>query len=261
MGGRKARVAAAMEPVTPFWQSRLHALAALAVGVSALGLAGCSPKVGDHCVLNTDCGSSGTLVCDTSLPNGYCTQFNCTANACQDSAACVVFEPAVPGCPYDDYRSPARTARTFCLAACNSDSDCRQSDGYVCDDPRGPPWNAAILDDNQGQHVCVPAFSPSAVAPGYGDSGLPEGSVCSSSGPQLDASFGQSAPDATAEAMVDAPGDAVTHPDAEAGSEAGQADAAEAGPTDAAIDGGGGALDAPPSDAADAGLSDAPDEG
>jgi hypothetical protein len=170
-----------------------------AVFALALCAVGCSPKIGDHCRLNTDCGSSGTLVCDTTYPNGYCTQFNCTPDVCQNTAACVEIYPSVSGCPYDDYRSPSRTGRTFCLAQCKSNSDCRTSDGYVCDDPRKFPWNAAIIDDVQTQRVCVPGASYAAPPDAGSDAGLPEGSVCSVSGPQLpplDAAVVLSTPDA-----------------------------------------------------------------
>ncbi len=202
------------------------------VPLLALSLAGCSPKIGDHCRLNTDCGSSGTLVCDTSYPGGYCTQFNCTPDVCQNSAACVELYPSVPGCSYDDYHSPSRTGRSFCLAQCSSNSDCRTGDGYVCADPRTPPWNAAIIDDVQSQRVCVPAVSAVDV-----DAGLPDGgvSVCSASGPQLDAALPLTTPDAVADSATDSAAD-------------GQGDAAP---------------DVSSSDAADdrANASDAPDAG
>jgi hypothetical protein len=120
-----------------------------------LALAGCSPKIGDHCNLNTDCSIQGTLFCDTSQPNGYCTFFNCVPDGCQNGAICVMLRPAVPGCPYDDYQSPARSGRTMCLAPCTTDSDCRSGEGYVCRDPRTPPWNAIVMDRSVGNLVCV----------------------------------------------------------------------------------------------------------
>jgi hypothetical protein len=260
-----------MEPARPL--SKLARLARLALLLVAAGLiaalSGCSPKIGDHCVLNTDCGTSGTLVCDTSLPNGYCTQFNCTPDVCQNKAACVALEPALPGCPYDDYHSPSRTSRTLCLAQCQSDSDCRQNDGYVCEDPRQPPWSAAIIDDVQSQRVCVPAFSSKLVPRPILDAGLrslPEGSVCSPSGPQLDASGA----DAATDALTDDSGDATPFAsdggnDAEAAADALAEAAGDGG------DGGDGSGDAAPDGAmapdgagdasSDAGAPDAPDGG
>ena len=115
-------------------------------------IAGCTPKIGDKCVLSTDCSTSGDRLCDTTQPGGYCTQFNCVPNKCPNEAACVIFESAVPGCTYSDRGIP-RTGRQFCVAQCHSSSDCRG--GYVCADPRNPPWNALILDDDQTQLTCL----------------------------------------------------------------------------------------------------------
>ena len=125
----------------------------LAAGISLLGLfgavTGCKAHIGSPCTLNTDCSLQGNLVCDTSQPAGYCTYFNCVPDTCQDEAACVAMSPAVPGCAYNDYNSPARTARSMCLEQCHKDSDCRTNEGYVCADPRQPPWSAVIIDDDQ----------------------------------------------------------------------------------------------------------------
>lgn len=157
----------------------------LAAGVAALALSGCTPHIGDSCQLNTDCSIEGTLQCDNSMPNGYCTFFDCGPDSCQDSAACVLLQASVPGCPYSDYQSPSRTGRSMCLAQCHQDSDCRTGDGFVCRDPRQPPWNAVILDDDQSQRVCI-------LAPDY-DAGVPasysqeDGGVCAPSGPAVPA--------------------------------------------------------------------------
>ncbi|HEY2513860.1 MAG TPA: hypothetical protein VGI39_23495 [Polyangiaceae bacterium] len=133
--------------------SKFLFLAALLLGASALG---CSPSIGDHCVLSTDCSLTGNLQCDTSMPNGYCTIFNCAPNACPGGDACYLFDPEVQGCPYSD-RQPSRTAHSFCLKGCSNDSDCRQGDGYVCRDPRLHPFDAILLDDNQSHTgMCVP---------------------------------------------------------------------------------------------------------
>lgn len=130
--------------------------AATTLLAAGLLLGGCTPHIGDHCQLNTDCSIDGTRVCDNSQPNGYCTSFNCTANSCLDNAVCVMVSASVPGCPYNDYQSPSRTHTTLCLAQCNQDSDCRTGEGYVCRDPRQAPYNATIIDDNPTSHkVCV----------------------------------------------------------------------------------------------------------
>jgi hypothetical protein len=149
---------------------------------SAFALSGCTPHIGAKCTLNTDCSLQGSLVCDTSEPNGYCTFFNCVPDSCQNKAACVMMNASVPGCPYDDYDSPARTGRSMCLEQCHKDSDCRTSDGYICADPREPPWNGIILDDDQSQLVCV-------VAPDYYDGGpaatFADAGVCQAMGPAV----------------------------------------------------------------------------
>jgi hypothetical protein len=205
-----------------------------------LALAGCQPHIGDKCVLSTDCSINGTRQCDTSQPGGYCTQFSCGTNSCPDNAACTLFEGAVPGCAYNDYNSPSRTARSLCLKTCGSDGDCR--DGYVCLDPRQPPWNAQILDDNQNQRVCI-------VPPDYGMPGVnmssEDAAVCQPSGPkvgQIDAGTNlvEAGPDdASADAPADGPADGPSDAsgDGDAGDSAG-ADAAgeagDAGITDAA---------------------------
>jgi len=235
------------------------ALAGLALLASA-ALAGCAPKIGSKCVLNTDCGTSGTLVCDTSEPGGYCTEFNCTPNSCQDQAACVEFLASVPGCPYDDYRSPSRTGRLFCMEHCAHDSDCR--DGYVCMDPRKPPWNAAITDNNQSQLVCI--IAPDMPIAGVNVS-LPDGSVCSPSGPPvppIDAGAGLA--DAAAEAspdgaIGDGAADAAIDGSPDAGVDAGFDAGVDAG-LDAGVDG---ALDdgAAAGAGADAGSADSPSDG
>ena len=150
--------------------------------ICATGL-GCTPSIGDKCVLSTDCSLRGDRLCDTSEPGGYCTIFNCRGDLCPDTAACVLFNANVQGCGYDD-RSVSRTGRTFCMAQCTSNSDCRG--GYICSDPRQAPWNAIILDDNQLQRVCI-------VPPDNGLVGqqsvasMPDAAVCKASAPPFDA--------------------------------------------------------------------------
>ncbi len=118
--------------------------------------ASCTPEIGDKCQVSTDCSIRGDRLCDTSQPGGYCTQLNCGPNSCADEAACVLFNSALPGCGFDDRAGPtgSRVARSFCMAQCESNGDCR--DGYLCADPRTSPWNAVILDDNQNKRSCLP---------------------------------------------------------------------------------------------------------
>jgi hypothetical protein len=160
----------------------------LAACASLLGvlaaLTGCKAHIGSSCALNTDCSLQGNLVCDTSEPGGYCTYFNCVPDTCQNEAACVALNAAVPGCAYNDYNSPARTARTMCLQQCHKDSDCRTSEGYICASPQNPPWNGVIIDDDQQQLVCI-------LGPDYYDAGpdgalasyRPDAGVCQPTGP------------------------------------------------------------------------------
>jgi hypothetical protein len=210
------------------------ALGALAVAMAGVG---CTPKIGDKCTLSTDCSQQGTLVCDTSQPEGYCTQLNCTNGSCPNSAVCVEFQSSVPGCGYNDYQSPSRTGRSFCMAHCSNPSDCRQSEGYTCSDPTSAPWNAAILDNNQSQSVCI-------VSPVAADaSASPDAAVCMS--------FGIESGDAS-----DGASDDASDVDAERGVDA--ADAAHPEELDAGIDSGFDAtLDAP----IDTGSADAPGGG
>jgi hypothetical protein len=158
--------------IKPYAEGRVvRVLGVLAVLLGAHFLGGCGSKIGDACVQSTDCATNGSRVCDTSQPNGYCTVLGCVGDSCPNDAACILFQPSVPGCSYDDYQAPARTGRVFCMATCNSDSDCRQSDGYVCADPRMTPWLAVNLDDNQAERVCI-------IAPPAASADNPDASVC-----------------------------------------------------------------------------------
>ncbi|MDP9036700.1 MAG: hypothetical protein M3O50_18015 [Myxococcota bacterium] len=226
------------------------ALAALAAEAGAMG---CSPRIGDKCTNSTDCSVRGDRVCDTSQPNGYCTLFNCTSNSCPNNAACVEFNASVPGCPYNDYRSPSRTGRTFCMASCGSDSDCRQSDGYMCLDPSSAPWNAVILDSNSSARVCLVSPRSMSLAPAAADA-----AVCAAGSSLADADVRAADDAATAPEASLGPdgagapsGDAadlalgdvsVGAPDSPAAADGGSADSAtmsegasESGATDASI--------------------------
>ncbi len=133
----------------------------VAAFVGALGaLAACTPSIGDKCVLSTDCSTQGDRLCDTSQPDGYCTEFNCAANSCPDEAACVLFNSNVPGCGYSDRTGAygSRAARAFCVAKCGNNSDCRGN--YVCRSPLASPWNGILLDSDQTKLTClVPPFT------------------------------------------------------------------------------------------------------
>lgn len=151
--------------------------------ILALAAAGCTPKIGDKCVLSTDCSIQGDRICDTSQPNGYCSQ-NCAGDGCPDKAACILFDTSLPGCGFND-RSGAfgsRVARSYCMKRCFSNSDCRTDEGYVCADPRGAPWNAIILDDDQSQKTCM--VMPSEGLDGGSDASTEQAPVCGPQAPE-----------------------------------------------------------------------------
>src|SRR5579883_335706 len=173
--------APAAPPISP--HPLVRAAAALALAVAASAAVGCTPSIGDKCTLSTDCSIQGNRVCDTSQPSGYCTVLGCTPDTCPDNAACVQLGASVPGCPYNDYNAPSRVGSTLCMKTCNSSSDCRQGDGYVCADlcptasgasaacdPNANPWHAVPLDMSRSRKVCIvpqpvtsPPASPSSV--------------------------------------------------------------------------------------------------
>ncbi len=191
-------------------------LAALAMG--------CTPELGDKCVLSTDCSLRGDRTCDTSQPGGYCTIRDCRPNGCPDEGACVLFEPSVPGCGFDN-RSRGRVARSYCMASCEEDADCR--DGYVCTDPKASPWFGVILDDDTGKRVCI-------LPPSGGASSTPAGNelpVCSAIAADAGAIDAHSVYDATlpSDAALDAPDAGPSDAGADGDATPGPTDASDAG--------------------------------
>ncbi len=180
--------------------------------MALLGLvAACTPEIGDRCRVSTDCSVQGDRLCDVSQPGGYCTQLNCSGNKCADEAACILFGSALPGCGFDDRSGPSgsRVARSFCMAACESNSDCRPE--YVCADPRGYPWNAIILDDDQGKRACLPIplegqdggmTGPATTAPVCGPAAPPLSPIDAGPSRISDAGLSPLLPDAGADAGV-----------------------------------------------------------
>jgi hypothetical protein len=236
------------------WEARLLALSSLGLGLG-LSAVGCTPHIGDRCTLNTDCSISNTRQCDNSQPNGYCTIFNCGPNSCPDQGACVMFLASVPGCGYDDYSSPSRTGVSFCMKGCQSDSDCRQGDGYACKQLADLGVTAISLDTYSNPRVCaIPPDVPesnagtnAAVCPGspippdagagYFDGGSPAEDGGTEEGGSEDGGV-----DAASDAAADAPPE----------------DAAVDGGADATVDGSADAtVDGPSSDAAEAAADDA----
>jgi hypothetical protein len=189
------------------------------LAASLATLAGCTPEIGDKCILSTDCSTRGDRLCDTSQPDGYCTQFNCSKNSCPDDAACVLFNASINGCGYDDRSGPygSRVARAFCVKSCGRDSDCRS--GYICVDPRKAPFNGAVQDDVQDRRTCMVIPADYDVDAGFSPAPPPEPRVCGPVGtpvPPIDASAPHLAEDASV----------VVPPDA---GDAGVSDAGDAG--------------------------------
>lgn len=208
---------------SPFLR-RLFVAAVVLAGAFAVAGA-CTPKIGDKCTVSTDCSVQGDRLCDTSQPDGYCTELNCRGNDCFDDAVCVLFGSALPGCLYDDRagNQGSRIARSFCAKFCDSTSDCRS--GYLCANPRNYPWNAVVLDDNQGKKTCLPIPLEGQVAP---EAGAVDGGVTFSQESAICQSF---AP-ADASAPIDAAPASI--------SEAGSANAPPLFPEDSGTDAGDG---------------------
>jgi hypothetical protein len=162
--------------------------------VVSLGLvAGCAPKIGDHCSISTDCSANGDRLCDTTQPGGYCTVFNCEPNGCPDESVCVAFNEK--SCPDPSHglatAQAVRFQRTFCMATCSSDGDCRG--GYTCLDTSLDPARRVIDQNPSSLRICtVPPALMSTDAGSPADA--PPPAVCSPS----DATF--SSPEASSDA-------------------------------------------------------------
>ncbi|WP_438025098.1 hypothetical protein [Sorangium sp. So ce233] len=145
------------------------------LGVSSL-LAGCGPQIGDECTTSLDCvQQEQALFCDTTQPGGYCTIFNCEPNGCFGSSVCVAFNPVLDqACSALENARWPRFERTFCMATCDEDEDCRG--GYACVPLRDVreaaaiapgERNAVIVDtEPEGWKACLPLPSSSPSAPG-----------------------------------------------------------------------------------------------
>ncbi|HEX2673824.1 MAG TPA: hypothetical protein VHM25_23255 [Polyangiaceae bacterium] len=146
-------------------------LAWLALGlVTAVSALGCKPQIGDKCTVSTNCSTTGDRLCDVTQPDGYCTKFNCEPSSCPEDSVCVNFgttlspvdqlsdpnpEVTPGGCSPSQGNSPYK--RSFCMANCGSDSDCRP--GYRCQLPT--EFFAVLAEYSSGQKVCaVPVKTP-----------------------------------------------------------------------------------------------------
>ena len=142
---------------SPF--SRL-ALLALYVSGAALAL-GCTPKIGDECTVSTNCSVSGDRLCDITQPNGYCTVFNCEPDTCPEDSECINFGTSSPvdSCTPSQGISPYQ--RSFCMASCSSDADCRG--GYAC--LYAKDIGAVLAENSRSGPVCAvkPKTQPTLV--------------------------------------------------------------------------------------------------
>lgn len=124
----------------------------LAVAMLALG---CTPKIGDKCTVSTNCSTTGDRLCDVTQPDGYCTKFNCEPGTCPEDSVCVNFGTTLSpkdGCGSSQGNSPYK--RSFCMANCDSNSDCRA--GYEC--LEATAFYAVLAEHDSNQKVCaVPA--------------------------------------------------------------------------------------------------------
>jgi hypothetical protein len=125
--------------------------------ILALAFLGCQPKIGDDCVTDLDCSQSGDRICDTTQPDGYCTQVDCDPSSCPEKESiCISFNDAlstVGVCNSRGQVSPYR--RTFCMGVCEGSGDCRK--GYSCMDLSKPnDWGAEVIQKKpETTKVCV----------------------------------------------------------------------------------------------------------
>ena len=137
------------------------------VALSAAFGTGCAPQIGDECETSVDCSQGGERLCDITQPGGYCTVFNCEPDGCPDDSVCVAFaaqQSSLPECSVGDGLS--RFARSFCMASCGSNGDCRS--GYDCIDlgVENNPWAAVLVDRDESGKVCI---SPQVSEPAPAD--------------------------------------------------------------------------------------------
>ncbi len=72
--------------------------------------------VGAACASSAECVGGSEAVC-LDMPGGYCAIQGCTTGGCPAGSACFEFT----------------SGTNYCIATCGADSECRESEGYVCD--------------------------------------------------------------------------------------------------------------------------------
>jgi hypothetical protein len=139
---------------------------------------GCGKQIGDACVVNSDCSTLGTRLCDTNPTQGYCTIMGCDYNTCPSEAACIRFftgsfsnvacdptQPHAPGgcnldelCTLDGFCVPRSAETRYCMKKCNSNGDCRS--GYECRD-------LTLMKEHGGEPVLAPGGVVDSSAPKF----------------------------------------------------------------------------------------------
>jgi hypothetical protein len=133
---------------------------------------GCTPKIGDSCTVSTNCSATGDRLCDITQPGGYCTVFNCEPGTCPADSVCINFgsnlsSVAPAQCSPAQGTSPYQ--RSFCMATCGSDGDCRG--GYTCQNLSGDtpnPLGAVLVDSGDGKVCAVTPHQAPLLAAGAG---------------------------------------------------------------------------------------------
>lgn len=119
----------------------------LSIALFALCASACAPRLGDGCETSTDCSATGSRICDTAQPGGYCTIANCKPGDCGDEGVCVRFRPAVP-----------RLSTSYCMAKCKNTRDCDR-DAYTCSTAAKVNDETAdlveVLDGSGGAKFCI----------------------------------------------------------------------------------------------------------
>ena len=79
-------------------------------------------RVGKACDDESTCGGGCCLTVPDYLINGYCSIPNCESDeSCPSDSKC--YTNSNPFIPYD----------SFCAKVCESNDDCREADGQLCD--------------------------------------------------------------------------------------------------------------------------------
>lgn len=132
--------------ILPPAMNRVPFVLALAL-VGVFGVA-CKPQIGDECKTSIDCSTTGSRVCDTASPGGYCSIRGCDPNGCPDDAVCVEWR-----------YTASRTSETWCMRKCGRTSDCDRG-GYAC----FHEGDASLVDEDGQPLARVTDFDARATA-------------------------------------------------------------------------------------------------